>query len=296
MSNKILGGSKLNNLNIIEPACPFIADYSSIVTGNRILPFVFKLDSAASNLNPSPGEKQRFCYNITASGQDTRTFADLSHFVFVICPDIPEGELTSVTVSINGVSEQVRIGNNVKIFTPPKADPPTACPGLKFDFGLDKVNGEMAICFELEKTYPIGPTEICLFGAGETKKGLFICGPICNGNGNGNGNNNGDPGDGSCPRDVYVPATVCADINITPYVQHRCEPTLHCCGEPRLSSTPTSCPGVKNQTIHFTVSQDICIKIPLEFGATTLVGEPFVQAGNPTLEDICSGCESSQEE
>lgn len=272
----------MNNLGLTQEICNTTVDYSSVVTGNRILPFVFELDLPASILNPQPGQNQRFCYNVTGVGQDTATYGDLSHFVLGICPDITEDQLDTVTVIIDGVRVPAVIGEDVEIFNPPRVDPPTGCSGLKFDFGLDKVDGEMTVCFELNVVYPIAPTELCLFGANETKKGLEICGPVCN----------GEPVENSCSTDVYVPATVCTEVTITPFV-HDPEPTTFCCGKPRISVSPTPCPGTRNGNIRFTVSQDICVNVPLEFGAVATVGDPFVQGGEPTTDDICTDCDSN---
>ncbi|MDR7855967.1 hypothetical protein [Tissierella sp.] len=201
-------------------------DYSTVTNG-KILPFANELDLAASNLDPDPGENQRFCYNITGVGEDNSDFADLSHFVFSICEDITEDQLENVTVTIDGVPQTVIIGDNVEIFNPPDVDPPTGCSGLKFDFGLDKVEGEMTVCYELNVVYPIGPTELCLFGASETRRGLSICGPVCN----------GEPVEETCPATTFV--RISAEI----------------CGEPEL--TPTPC-GT------YILTQDLCVKVALE--------------------------------
>ena len=59
-------------------------------------------------------------------------------------------EIVHITVSINGVEQEVVFGEggNVELRTADSPDPPTGCHGLKFDFPLDKVYGTMRICFE----------------------------------------------------------------------------------------------------------------------------------------------------
>ena len=68
--------------------CLMEIDYSTII-GQRVLPFVIELDSENSNLEPAPGENQRFCYNITGVGLDLPLYADLSHLVFWDLPQYP---------------------------------------------------------------------------------------------------------------------------------------------------------------------------------------------------------------
>lgn len=269
----------MNNLNIAqEQACLLEVDYSTVM-GDPILPFQFELDLVASNLEPGPGENQRFCYNVTGVGEDNSDFADLSHFVLSICEDITEDQLENVSVIIDGVEQTVIIGDNVEIFNPPDVDPPTGCSGLKFNFGLDKVEGEMTVCFELNVVYPIGPTELCLFGAGETRSGLSICGPVCN----------GEPVEETCPAVAFVPFTVCAPVTVTPFV-NKLPTTTFCCGSPTVTPGPATCAGVENGSASFIITQDICVRVPVEFGANSNVGNPFVQAGDATDEDVCTNC------
>lgn len=171
------------------------------------------------------------------------------------------------------------IGDNVEIFNPPNVDPPTGCPGLKFDFELDKVDGEMTVCFELNVVFPIGPVELCLFGANETRSGLSICGPVCN----------GEPVDETCPATAFVPMTVCTPVTVTPFV-NELPTTTFCCGDPMVTPGTDMCPGERNGSVTFTITQDICVRVPVEFGATTEVGDLFVEAGTPTEEDVCTNC------
>lgn len=273
----------MSKLNMAQQACVLGVDYRT-VTGDPILPFIFELDLNASNLNPDSGENQRFCYNVRGAGLDNSDFADLSHFVLGICENSLESQLRNVTVTIDGSEEEIIIGDNVEIFNPPSIDPPTACSGLKFDFEVDKVNGEMTFCFELDSVFPVGPTELCLFGAGETRRGLSICGPVCN----------GSPVEETCPSVAYVPMTLCTPVTVTPFAR-TIDPTTFCCGEPEVTAGPAECPGVRNGSVTFTISQDICVRVPVEFGATTVVGDLFVQAGQPTSEDVCTDCDENND-
>lgn len=272
---------KLNMAQQTPIDCDLSVDYSQVQSGDRILPFVFTLDVAASNLFPEPGENQRFCYNVEGIGEGGSVEADLSHFVLSICEDITEDQLENVTVVIDGVAQEVIIGDNVEIFTPPDTDPQTDCPGLKFDFGLEKEEGEMTFCFELNVVYPVGPVELCLFGGNETKRGLEICGPVCN----------GEPVDETCEAEAFLPITVCAPVTVTPFIR-RLPTTTFCCGSPVINNFPEipPCPGVENGACTFTISQDICVRVPVVFGANSLVGNPFVECGEATSEDVCTNC------
>lgn len=118
-------------------ACNNRIDYSNF-PGERILPFVFSLNTEESILTPSGDEYQKFCYDIVGVGEDTSEYADLSHFLLGICSAITQNDIVDITVSINDESQKVIWGENVEIKTVEKPDKPTGCIGLKFDFPLKK--------------------------------------------------------------------------------------------------------------------------------------------------------------
>lgn len=82
-------------------SCNYETDYSTVI-GERILPFVFSLNTETSVLTPKPGEYQRFCYDIAGVGTDTPLYADLSHFLLDICSAITQEDILDVTVVIDG--------------------------------------------------------------------------------------------------------------------------------------------------------------------------------------------------
>ena len=108
--------------------CSRTADYSK-VTGERIFPFVFTLNEEDSVLNPEEGQHQKFCYDVAGVGQDTSEYADLSHFLLGICKEIKQENILSVTVEIDGVTQEVILGDNVEIKTEERPDTPTGCIG-----------------------------------------------------------------------------------------------------------------------------------------------------------------------
>lgn len=247
---------------IRNSVCNYQVDYS-VIPGDRILPFIFSLNMNDSILYPSEGEYQKFCYDIIAVGQDTSQYADLSHFLLGICDTITQNDIVEITVSINGKPQTVVWGDNVEIKTEEKPDNPTKCSGLKFDFPLDKQMGVMQVCLSLRMPYRIGPVNVCLYGGRATATGLAICGPACNGM-------------NPCDSVFYQKETVCVPVKVTPYAKPGTAKAT-CCGDPIVktgspcSGNPTSC--------SFTITQNLCVEIPISFGAVVETGTATVQCG-----------------
>ncbi len=258
------------------PACHLEVDYAA-VPGERILPFQVSLNLMDSIPDPGVGEHQRFCYDIIGVGEDSALYADLSHLVLGICDRIPIEEIVNVSVVINGAAQDVVFGDggNVELRTADRPDPPTGCTGLKFDFPLDKVNGLMQLCFELTVPRKVGDINVCLFGGGTTATGLQICGPIC------------EKRDTSCPVMGYQRSSVCVPVTVTPFA-HVGTPVTSCCGEPVVMAGAI-CP--RNGGIcRFTIRQEICVAVPVEFGARAVAGMPSVQCGEASHTNICTDC------
>ena len=260
---------------LTNTTCNSQVDYSTVL-GERILPFVFSLNLEDSVLYPSDGEYQKFCYDIVGVGEDTSQYADLSHFLLGICSSITQDDIVSITVSINDDPQTIVWGENVEIKTPENPDTPTGCVGLKFNFPLNKEIGVMKVCISLRTAYQIGPVNICLYGGGVTATGLTICGPVC-----------GE--DTPCESIFYQTETVCVPVRVTPFAQPGIA-QVTCCGEPTIR-TGVECTG--NQTsCSFTVTQSLCVKIPISFGADIETGTPVVQCG--TVSE--SGCSCAEAE
>lgn len=247
--------------------CVTSIDYSEVM-GDRILPFRFTLNLEDSILNPGPNQKQKFCYDIEGVGQDTSRFADLSHFLFGICKDITAEDIAEITVVKDGVPQTVVIGENVEFKTPDHPDNPTGCIGLKFDFSLDKVDGEMQVCITLNSVFGVGPMNVCIFGGNVTATGLAICGPVCN-------------GEVPCDTTFFQIETVCVPVTVTPFATPG-EATTTCCGDP-IVNPDGRCTGEK-KSCSFTIKQRLCIEIPITFGAVIETGEAVVQCGEVTTE------------
>ena len=262
---------------ITSAACNSQVDYSTI-PGDRILPFIFSLNMDNSILYPSEGEYQKFCYDINSVGQDTSQYADLSHFLLGICSAITQNDIVEITVTIDDDPQTVVWGENIEIKTEENPDNPTGCVGLKFDFPLDKVAGVMQVCISLRTPFNIGPVNICLYGGGTTATGLAICGPACGG---------GEP----CESVFYQKETVCVPVKVTPFATPGTAKAT-CCGDP-IVRIGAQCPG--NQTsCSFTITQSLCVEIPISFGAVIETGTAVVQCGDVS-ETECDCSDSTQE-
>lgn len=249
--------------------CNTSVNYSNDTSGERILPFKFTLTDD-SVLHPAAGQHQKFCYDIEGEGSDTSAFADLSHFLFGICPNITEEDFFSITVTKNGVPQNVDFGENVEIKTAEHPDNPTGCTGLKFDFSLDKEEGNIIhVCFEMNSVFSVGATNVCIFGGRVTKTGMSICGPVCG-------------SEGSCTTTVFQQETVCASVTVTPFA-HSDGANVVCCGTPVVSSEPVC--TTANPSCRFTVRQTICVEIPITFGADVEVGDASVSCGIPSSDE-----------
>lgn len=252
-------------------ACSSQVDYSTVMS-DRILPFQFSLNLQDSILYPSEGQYQKFCYDVLGVGQDTSQYADLSHFLLGICRAITQDDIVEIEVTINGEAQTIVWGDNVEIKTAENPDNPTGCVGLKFDFPLDKVVGVMQVCISLQTPYNIGPVNVCLYGGGTTATGLEICGPACG-------------GDGSCESVFYQEETVCVPVTVTPFATPGTAKAT-CCGEP-VVRTGAQCTG-NQRSCSFTITQSLCIEVPIAFGAVIETGTAAVQCG--TVSEMACDC------
>lgn len=272
----------MSELQPTQVSCNTQINYSEVL-GKRILPFLMELDLEKSILNPNPGENQRFIYKVTGSGEDTCQFADLSHLVLGICSQIPENQIVNITVTIDGVEENITLEEieKIELCSPLNPDPSTEYQGLKLNFGLNKVNGKMAFGFELTIPYPVGPNPVYLFGNGVSAKGLTICGPVC-------GESQG------CETIAYQQVRVCVPVTVTPYANQG-DLTVSCYAEPIITPGIHKCKGHENGNCAFTITQNLCVSIPIEFGATASTGNPSIQCKRATFEDVYTTLDSNNE-
>lgn len=94
----------------------------------------------------------------------------------------------------------------------------------------------------------------------------------------------------TCPAVGYQSASICVPVTVTPFAQAGTTVTK-CCGSPVVIPGREVCGGVKNGSCFFTISQDICVAVPVEFGAVATVGDSFVSCNGASEQDICTTCE-----
>lgn len=100
--------------------------------------------------------------------------------------------------------------------------------------------------------------------------------------------------DGICPAVGFQKVSVCVPVSVTPFA--RTGPTVtRCCGNPVVVAGDTPCKGKKNGVCTFTISQTICVEVPVNFGAEAAVGDTFVDCLDASAEDICFNCKKEEE-
>ncbi len=245
-----------------ELPCSIGIDYSEI-TGKYILPFAIALDLDTSILYPQNGEYQRFCYIITGKGDLNPVNIDLDHITLAVADRISIEEIANIRVAVDGVKQDIILeeDGNVLLLKSGEYDPEDDCEGLKFDFGLDKINGIMSISFDLLNTYPVGQMDVILFGRDTIAEGLSICGPV---------DRTTDEYIVNYVATGYQDATVSIPVTVTPYVN--VGPTkTYLCGDGLFFAGLSACPGTINGTCQFTITQNICVEVPIEIGSTASV-------------------------
>lgn len=101
------------------------------------------------------------------------------------------------------------------------------------------------------------------------------------------------PEDQTCPTVGYQSASICVPVTVSPFAKTGATFTK-CCGAPVVMPGKVICAGEKNGSCVFTITQDICVAVPVEFGATATVGDTFVSCNAASADDICTGCGTSQ--
>lgn len=97
--------------------------------------------------------------------------------------------------------------------------------------------------------------------------------------------------DQTCPAVGYQSASICVPVTVTPFA-HTGATRTKCCGEPFVTSGKNVCGGTKNGICSFTISQDICVAVPVAFGATATVGDTYVVCNGVSADNICENCDA----
>ncbi len=93
----------------------------------------------------------------------------------------------------------------------------------------------------------------------------------------------------TCPTVAYQMSSVCVPVTVSPYAKAGMTYTK-CCGNPVVTPGLNVCEGIKNGNCVFTLSQNICVEVPVEFGATAIVGDTYVNCTGASADDICTEC------
>lgn len=95
--------------------------------------------------------------------------------------------------------------------------------------------------------------------------------------------------DQTCPAVGYQSASICVPVTVKPFAKTGTTFTK-CCGAPVVVSGGDQCSGQINGSCVFTISQDICVAVPVEFGAVASVGDTYVNCNGASSSDICTDC------
>lgn len=94
---------------------------------------------------------------------------------------------------------------------------------------------------------------------------------------------------GTCPAVGYQSASICVPVTVTPFAQAGVTSTK-CCGSPVVTPGRDICGDIRNGSCFFTITQDICVAVPVEFGAVATAGDSYVNCNAASELDICSDC------
>jgi hypothetical protein len=94
---------------------------------------------------------------------------------------------------------------------------------------------------------------------------------------------------GTCSRLAYQRATVNVPVCVKPFTLLGSANT-YCCDEPLITDLHCHPHGHK-QICCFTVSQEICVEIPVHFGARVCAGESWVECHESSAES-CADCDT----
>jgi len=95
-----------------------------------------------------------------------------------------------------------------------------------------------------------------------------------------------------CQAESYQRMRVFAPVTVQPYVRTGRTRTS-CCGRASVEPGISSCNGQQSGSCTFTISQVICVRIPVYFGADAETGDLCVNCLGVSNENICAICEES---
>lgn len=224
------------------------------------------LSIVKTSTSVSPATK--FCYRLTLNENNP----DLTYWLLGICENIESDDISSVSVSINGIpvtpSYEITTVNGVY--------------GLKFNHGLEDKEDFMDVCVTFNTAFEIGPNSVVAVTEQGCQDPVFrkeedLCGPFC----------------GITPPtcdttvfqtiDVCVPVTVTASAYVGPI-------SVICCGNATVSDE--QCPEEGETEITFYVRRRVCAIIPVDIDVDAVDGPATVDL-IATSEEGCQNCPGS---
>lgn len=81
----------------------------------------------------------------------------------------------------------------------------------------------------------------------------------------------------ACNNVFYQTDLISVPVKVVPFAKAGIS-TVACCGSPVITSGNT-CTGETDKVCEFTITQKLCVKLPLRFGATVSVDHAKIQCG-----------------
>ena len=91
-----------------------------------------------------------------------------------------------------------------------------------------------------------------------------------------------------CPAIGLRKVEVCVPVSVKPFAKVG-EIRTKCCGEAVITPGTHICEGKPEGTCDFTITQKICIEVPVDFGAEAEAGEAHINCNSSTSEN-CNDC------
>jgi hypothetical protein len=93
----------------------------------------------------------------------------------------------------------------------------------------------------------------------------------------------------TCPTISSQRVDVCVPVTIKPFANVGAT-VLKCCGDAVILPGHQRCIGKKEGACVFTITQTICVEVPVEFGAVAKVGDSYVDCLCVSSDEICKNC------
>lgn len=98
----------------------------------------------------------------------------------------------------------------------------------------------------------------------------------------------------ACISTGYRRVGVSVPVTVTPYAKAK-GTTTTCCGDPIISPDVQPLNGDQNGSCSFSITQILCIEIPVSFGAETVVGDTYISCDDTDSDYNCDDCKKEEE-